>query len=118
MGPEGNHDGAQLAVMDCSDDRTHVIWKDSQIRFQSSGKCLDVDDTANGARPHIWTCDQNNENQHWQLIGSGDYTWIVMPKKANTQCLDIRDGGKGGAPIQMWQCYADNINQRWGFVGA
>jgi uncharacterized protein YaeQ len=116
MGPEADHDGAKLAVMRCSDKRTHMVWKGSQVRFERSGKCLDADGTNNGDRPQIWSCDSNNGNQRWQSVGSGAYTWIVSPSKASTKCLDVTGGWRDGAAIQFWQCYADNNNQRWGYT--
>lgn len=121
LGPEGDWNGAKIVLLPCTDDKTLHIVEGPQHRFPKAGdKCLDVagGTAVNGDRPQVWDCDSNNKNQHWQHVGSGDYTYLWMPAVSTTKCLDIKDGTREpNTPIQFWDCYADSSNQRWGIMG-
>jgi alpha-galactosidase len=72
---------------------------------QSSGRCLDVPEsaTANGTQPIIWDCG-GAANQRWSVDG--------QTLRALGKCLDAPPGATAGAKAQLWDCNG-GANQRW-----
>jgi hypothetical protein len=60
---------------------------------------------------HLWTCDKNNENQHFTYDATTQQ--IRNPNKDNL-CVD--DGGgtaRGQTRFHLWTCDPNNVNQKF-----
>ncbi len=84
-----------------------------QTRIKNmGGKCLDVsgsDRGKNGAKVHIWACNQAS-SQQWWLDQAGRI------HNQNGKCLDVNgpDLNKNAGKVQLWDCN-DAPNQQWRF---
>ncbi len=80
-----------------------------QLRSESSGRCLDVDNagTANGTGTLIWDC-HNNANQ--QFTANGQALQVLG------KCLDVPTNATAGTRVQIWDCNG-GTNQQWTING-
>ncbi|GIG90570.1 alpha-galactosidase [Plantactinospora endophytica] len=80
-----------------------------RLRSESSGRCLDVDNsgTANGTGTLIWDC-HTDANQRFSQSGQ---SLQVLGK-----CLDIPTNATAGTRVQIWDCNG-GTHQQWTFNG-
>ena len=76
-----------------------------RLRSESSGRCLDVDNsgTTNGTGTLIWDC-HSNANQQFSQDGQA---LRVLGK-----CLEAPNNAAAGTRTQIWDC-TGGANQRW-----
>ena len=69
--------------------------------------CLDnMGQAFSGGGIHVWQCDANNVNQHWQLIDSS------LQPKANPGIAVDAYGTDNGSQVAFWSKH-DGANQKW-----
>ncbi|MCI8744631.1 MAG: LPXTG cell wall anchor domain-containing protein [Lachnospiraceae bacterium] len=87
-----------------------------------SGKWLDLDGgkLENGAKIHVWSNDNPNDNQIWHVTdaGGGSHIWPKASSSAYTWHMDLSGGNVSeGTSIQLWSAN-DSAAQKWILVPA
>ncbi|MEE1673220.1 RICIN domain-containing protein [Agarivorans aestuarii] len=88
------------------------------IEVKHSSKCVDLSggNTTNFAPFVQWTCGENNANQRFEFVESGDGFYSLKIKTSN-KCLEVKDGNaNNGALIQQFDCQANDSKQNWSLI--
>jgi hypothetical protein len=99
--------------------QTPVFGNYYQIRFRSSGKCLDSEGntTADGAPSKIYTC-HGNGNQRLALVPApgqpSELNLYNVKYKHSGKCLDVRDASTTfGAIVEQRTCDSSRTSQQF-----
>lgn len=89
----------------------------TSLKVRHSGKCADVAgwSTADGANVQQWTCGNDQGNQHWRFVATGDGYYTLRAVHSG-KCLDGAWSTADGGNVQQWTCGNDQINQQWRLV--
>ncbi len=87
-----------------------------------SGKWLDLDGGKkyDGAKIHVWSNNEPNDNQKWRVTdaGAGSYIWPSTAGSANEWHMDLSGGEpRDGETIHLWSAN-DTPAQKWILVPA
>ncbi|RHY27511.1 hypothetical protein DYB32_006727 [Aphanomyces invadans] len=84
-----------------TDGKWTVLHDKNMIMSEITNTCLDAPQKANGARIHLWPCNDSNANQKW----SYDVATKQIRHVTHTgYCLDM--GSYNGNKPHLWQCHA------------
>ncbi|MEV6501382.1 RICIN domain-containing protein [Streptomyces prunicolor] len=83
---------------------------------RNTGKCLDVNGTANGSLTQQLDCNATVSDE-WLLQGAGVGLSYKFVNRVSGRCLDLPGGSlSDNTRIQVWDCVPGNTNQIWDFV--
>ena len=87
-----------------------------------SNKWLDLDggNKWKGAKIHVWSNNEPNDNQKWHVTdaGAGFYIWPSTASNANEWHMDLNEANVSeGEAIQLWEAN-DSVAQKWILVPA
>ena len=110
------NNGADLKGWSCgavtgSWNQKFVVAHDSMVHNPTTGRCIDMPNSADGTQLVIWECPGAGlPEAKWFLTADG---WLVNP--ASGKCVDYDNGGgtaTNGKRIQVWGC-SGQPNQKW-----
>ena len=109
--------GANPILQDCAKANQKWTYNKNKQHLKSRGKCLDTsnDFSKNGALPHMWDCQNNNQNQMWALNEDSTEPQLLKATKRH-KCLDTTNSRKNGVKPHLWNCDGTNMNQLWEIV--
>jgi hypothetical protein len=78
--------------------------------------CLDKSGgTGNEVKPHLWKCNDEYSNQHWNVEPVED-EYVLLSIKTADFCLDSTGVKEPGVHPHQWACNRTEHNQHWRLV--
>ena len=69
----------------------------------------------NGQDVYLWTCDDQNQNQHWLKVDLGNGHYRLQKRNAPDYSIDGGAGGAVNQNVYLWRSSNSNQNQHWWF---
>lgn len=106
--PLFGHEGSSLTIVDCNNSSWQKWTLDNKQVRLANGMCLDMTDgkAFDGAKPQVWNCFYNNDNQKWIMRGT------MLNLYNSNKCLT---GGNAhvNTALQISTCDSKDTGQMW-----
>ncbi|SHJ76412.1 Por secretion system C-terminal sorting domain-containing protein [Reichenbachiella agariperforans] len=119
----GNHSNGATIELYTNVNHNNLTWTEidrgnGYYSYQKKGTnyCIDGGSGgANGQDVYLWSCSDNNQNQHWKKIDVGGGHYLLQKRNAPNYAIDGGGGGAINQNVYLWTMNTNNQNQHWRF---
>ncbi|NBI88498.1 hypothetical protein D3Z47_20875 [Lachnospiraceae bacterium] len=120
LGFDGTGDGALPSLKNRNGSESQLFevheLNDGCIAFRNAaGRWIDLDggSLSNGAKIHLWSNLQPNDNQKWRFVKGQDGTGRITPKSSGGYSIDVTGAvSEVNRGVHLWE-NNDSIAQKW-----